>query len=234
MKVYCYCSYTGSPVGYILGELSYDAAQSGSYTLNHTNAPSFIKRCFEQDIVRKGFGKLPGSDSEYFLLFKKLMAKGRGGAEASEYYINLALVTHNMEEYNQWVGTNNETTPQDIAQAVQEMMEIDRMNDFGFTVRPEALDKLLRLSFRSLFDIDAVSKHPQEAYFNLITSKPNCDELKAALGLSEPDKDLCSVVDSEKWVRYGKKKLNSTPTLFAVLALAAVGILAAVILLKRR
>lgn len=227
MKVYCYCSYTGSPVGFHIGSLTYQPNRNGNYTLQKENIPSFIKRCFEQDMVRKGFGKLPGSDSGFFLLVKKLAAEGSGGLEASKYYINLALVTENIEEYGQWFQLNAEDASQGIAEAAKAMMEIDRSSEFGFTIRPEALTSLLRHSFGSLFPVNLINKPPKEANLELAISR-NGNEIKEVLGLHDPDMTFYSVPDAPKWVCYRKKKSNCKPAPRSVLALL---ILAVMILL---
>lgn len=206
MNIYYYCSYSGSPVGYILGSLNYIPGETKNYSLSDGNIPQMIRKCFESGTVRKAFGAFPtGSDySGYFLLIKKLVAQGTEEKESTEYYINIAFVTKDRTEYLGWL--RNGETKQEIAEKIRRTIDIDLTNDFGFTVNPQELEKLVKSSFGSL--LEGVGKSEKEDIcIELASSRTDLDDLKKALRLSDSVKDFYQVSNLERWVCYGKKKV---------------------------
>lgn len=210
MDIYYYCTYSRSPVGYVLGTLAYHPNQSSNYELKEENIEPLIRKCFEQGRVQKGFGLLPNS-SKYFVLVKSLDAEGTTDEDA-DYNMNIAFVTKDRETYRNLLREGNDQK-QGIANALKETMEINRKSDFGFTVRPRKLNELLEKSFRSLFDENDKSpvSHALESaepytYFGLLSSQTDLDDLRKSLGLVEQDKALKWMPNSKKWVIYCKKK----------------------------
>lgn len=209
MKIYYYCVTTESPVGYIPGSLLVEPQRATNYELQRSNIPTLIRRCFEQGLVLKAFGKLP-SKSDYFLLVKKLTAKGNEDkGEAAAYGLALALETDDENEYRRWLNPDS-ASERDIAEAIKNTMAIDRhVNDFGFTVRPKPLNNLAKMSFRSLLEKSGISPNQdlaEETYFQLSSEETDFAELKEALKLEDPESNFEWLSPkSNGWVKYGKK-----------------------------
>lgn len=224
MQIYYYCSYTGSPVGYILGQLTYDASQNGNCALSGEDIPALIRKCFELGTVRKAIGVLPAT-SRYFLLAKKLTAKGCGGQESSDYYLNIALVTDDAAEFQNWLR-KDPGTAQEIADAVKATMELDRSDDFGFTIRPVELASLLKKSFQPLFKGASEHISQPDIFVELAFAQTDLSELQKNLGLSAQEKTFVPLSETGKWVRYSKKKRPTglpKAALLGLLLLAASG-----------
>lgn len=209
MNVYYYCSYTGSPVGYILGRIPDDAIKSSSekFSLQNDEIPSLIRKCFEQGLVQRSFGRTP--EGEYYLLVKKLTANGTGTNSSIKYYLNFAIVLGEgeKEKYRNLLRNENKATEQEIANFIRDTISLDPDNDFGFTVNCEKLNKLLNRSFYSLFEgCPSINKNGQKMYFKLVSEKPDNDQLKKSLGLIEEGKDFSHLSNSDKWFCYDKKK----------------------------
>ncbi len=230
MDIYYYCSYTGSPVGYILGLLTYNPNRSSNYILSRKNIPSVIRRFFEYDTICNAFGILPVEPKQYYLMMKNLTAKGNKDDEASEYYINLALVTQNVDEYKRWLRDGSRTTTE-IADMVKASMELDRTSDFGFTVRPDKLKKLVDASFRSIFEGSGALERVN-TFLEVDSPQTNLTYLAENLELSDPEKTLSFLSEAPKWVVYSKKK-QTRPIHPIVVIPAAAGILAAFIWILR-
>lgn len=222
MKVFYYCSYTGSPVGYIPGGFTYSPGQTEDYRLSSENIPQLIRKCFELGTVRKAFGVLPTHSEmpEYFLLIKKLVAKEDEKGSSFEYYLNFALTTKNEKEYRGWLQKDKETD-EHIAESIKRTMNLDRTSDFGFTICSQELDKLLKVSFGSL--LEDVSIEGQEIYLELASSQTDLNSLKEMLQLLDQEKEL--KWNSKRWAYYGKKKVvmrNRWLIIAAVILLIAI------------
>lgn len=203
MKLYYYCSYTESPVGYILGRLNYDSCQTKNYRLSKENIPPLIRKCFESGIIRRAVGILPSeSKSTYFLLVKKLTAKTGEGNDALNYYLNLALETEERAEFDNWLRKET-TTAEELADAIKLTIELDQTSDFGFTVRCSELKSLVQHSFRSLFP--NVSLNDKAIYFKLSSAQIDSSRLKELIGI--PYAEFSQIQGTEMWFYSdGKKK----------------------------
>ena len=82
MKIYSYCSYEGSPCGFVLGSFEF-----------HTEAKEQqgLRFILQNDSV---FGNLPDKDT-YWIVVKDLNAKD----EKPYRYLNFAFETKNLREY---------------------------------------------------------------------------------------------------------------------------------------
>lgn len=98
MKVYSYCSYEGSPCGFILGSISFDTSKeytnNDKLILQKDGVLPLIQTTFECGIVDFVFGNLPDSDT-YWIEVKNLNAKDK----KPYLYLNFAFETHRKEEY---------------------------------------------------------------------------------------------------------------------------------------
>ncbi len=226
MDIYYYCSYTGSPVGYILGCLTYNPNQSANYTLSRKRIPPVIRRFFEYDTVCNAFGILPAEPKQYYLMMKNLTAKGDKNGEAPEYYLNLAFVTQDVDEYKRLLRAGGGTS-EDIAVMIKDSMELDRTSDFGFTIRPDRLKKLVKGSFRSVFESSGALERVN-TFLEVDSPQADLTYLTENLELSDPERTLSFLPEAPKWVVYSKKKQTRPIRLIVVIPIAA-GILAVII-----
>lgn len=199
MNLYYYCSYSESPVGYILGALAYAEDQTENYQLSAQDIPPLIRSCFESGAVRKAAGKL--ESGRYFLLIKKLTAKSGEGNAALNYYLNLALETEDFSQYKNWLRESGDST-ESLAEAIRATMELDRTSEFGFSVRSAEAAGLVQKSFRSLFPARLGREPIESLYLKLTSSQTDLEKLKEILDL--PDMEFKWV--AEKWVCTEKKK----------------------------
>ena len=98
MKIYSYCSYEGSPCGFILGSISFDPDRQYTHNdrliLQKDGVLPLIQTTFECGIVDFVFGNLPDSDT-YWIEIKNLNAKDK----KPYLYLNFAFETQRKEEY---------------------------------------------------------------------------------------------------------------------------------------
>ena len=203
IEVYYYCSYTGSPVGFILGRVSYDGT-STACNLSRKEISPFIRACFESGNVRNAFGILETSGMEaespkYFLLCKNLRAAGQGPHEPAEFYLDIAFVTDNREEYIALLKKGPATT-REIADRVRDTMVLNDSSPFGFTIRGEQLVQLVQTPLGSLFDVPSEFTEKPGPILEL-TSIANIEIVERQLSLSSTRKCLVQIRDS-KWVEY--------------------------------
>lgn len=204
MEIYYYCSYTGSPVGFILGKLSDTYEAEETVELSEVGIDPLIRRCFEQGMVRNACGILTQEPRRYFLLLKKLVA--RGGRDSVEYYLNLAFVTESQQQYQQWLDQDDTVTADTIAQAGRETIVLDQESDFGYKVRSMSLSKLAKMRFGALLGKCRMAALEDGLYFELASQNADVDEVMQALGISNAEHDFELVSKDENWVRLIKKK----------------------------
>lgn len=204
MQIYYHCTYKGSPVGFCIGKLDTDRTASGNIELSEANTNHFIRNCFNYETVRKACGILPQEPSKYFLLAKKLTAQGKAPEEPEHYSINIALVTDSEDQFRSWLA-KEDGSEMEIAETVKASMEINRSNDFGFTVRAEQAASLAEKSFKSLFTGCDPRYAESETWVETSYTQTDLKQLAEDLELSEPDKEF-KKSGSGKWVIYRKKK----------------------------
>ena len=108
MRAYVYCSYKFSPVGFQMGTITYDAAQSDFYFPNNTSLNDFVVNAFEQGFVSKAYGLIPDS-TKYILLVKKLQKNDVDDPTEGmiDIYMNFAFEFDNFDEFNNFSGNFN-------------------------------------------------------------------------------------------------------------------------------
>lgn len=57
MILYCYSTYKFSPVGFSVGYVNIPIGEKAEYTYLKPCTDSFVKKCFEKDIIRRVYGK---------------------------------------------------------------------------------------------------------------------------------------------------------------------------------
>lgn len=201
MEIYYYCSYTGSPCGFILGKYAFDSDVTRVPTLSSEKIDPLIERCFEYGVVQKAFGPLLSETNRRFLLVKDLNFRD---ADNTRFYMNIALVTEKMDQYERWMkkGPSKEA----IDELCRQTIVIDRTSKFGFKVDGAYLTKLIDCSFGSLFTPVASNATGEGPFFELSSASADLKEAALDLGLSDSTKELTRVPDGGSWAYLAKKK----------------------------
>lgn len=95
MIVYVYCSYDGSPVGFQLGKITYDASRTENYALEELENPSLITKVFFSGNISRAWGWNKGNES-YFALYKNI--------DGSGWYMNFAFEFSDFAEFKKFKG----------------------------------------------------------------------------------------------------------------------------------
>ena len=136
MKLYCYCSYDGSPVGFQLGTCEWGGVQEEMCALSKNGIDPFVRACFENGLVRSGLGKIPNRERQaYFMLVKKLVGK----KENVQYYINLAVTA---DEWNELEPLLNGDL-QGMAEEMTQRMQPAEGNEFGYRLKANGWEKII-------------------------------------------------------------------------------------------
>lgn len=103
IKIYSYCSYEGSPCGFVLGSLVFqpeeeykqtDCSIPARFILQNEDIPSIVQKILECGSVDFAFGNLPDPES-YWIVVKELNAK-----DSKPYrYLNFAFMTNKQSIY---------------------------------------------------------------------------------------------------------------------------------------
>lgn len=203
MEVYYYCSYTSSPVGYILGKLT-APSEDGALALRADRVDTMIHQCFEAGMVRNACGLLTQAPQRYFLLLKKLIVNGNQGSP--DYFLNIAFVTENRQEYARWLENDDAVTADTVAKAGQATMVLDQNSDFGYKIDGKALAELTKMKFGSLLGKCRAAALEDGLYFELASHSADADEVMQALGISSEEQDLELIAEDKNWFRVIKKK----------------------------
>lgn len=219
MKVYYYCSYTKSPVGFRLGMVDTDNACGETCEPSSEEIQPFIWKCFSQSSIRQAHGLIPQEleePAQYFILMKSKVPIIKGEIE---YFINFAFVTDQRTEYESWIqgGSQKETDP---FHAIMETIVLNGSLEFGFTVCTEGLRTLKNKAYYSL--PDRVPTSTESTYIDAVLSKNDASQLLSTLGLSEYD---VHNLNQGNWFSIKKKLHTQFPWVIAAIAAAAVAAL---------
>ena len=195
MEIYYYCSYTGSPVGFQMGKLTYDGQTNGTLKLESLDNPTcdqrFIQCCFDQRAVRKVY-QCSKEENKYFFLLKGLSAKGKNPGDPEQYYINFAVLTDQLADFKRYFRGKNVPNPKEtIPSAVRDTMQLDKESEFGFTICGKEVRQLLNLSYRTYFgdgfriqDEQTIWEPRPGIFLELISPNVNLEQLMQALKYS--------------------------------------------------
>ncbi len=94
LRLWLYCSYTGSPVGFQLGFVDFDAKEmeKDTLTFGEDEADPLLKRCFFTQGVHGAEGRVP--EKNIYILVKKLPVENGDGVNLN---VNFAWETNNLE-----------------------------------------------------------------------------------------------------------------------------------------
>lgn len=99
--IHAYCSYKSSPVGFAYGSYEYSPAKDAPfYYLDHNYNNPFVLASFEDGIIRRACGKLPGSMNYIFLVRKMKHDYGLGHEEfGRDVDMNFAFEFDHFNEF---------------------------------------------------------------------------------------------------------------------------------------
>lgn len=147
MDIYFYCSYTGSPVGFIIGQIQDVSSGTGDTPpmLGDKDINPFIRLCFENGVIRNSCGAIPETfenAAKYFFVHKSSKSVTISENPSVQYYINVAFLCNTKEEFsnvfNRWYDQSDEM----FNQSILETIKINRSTKFGYEV---SYPKLLEL-----------------------------------------------------------------------------------------
>lgn len=222
MKVYYYCSYTKSPVGFRVGVLDTDSAHDEVCQLSGQSISPFIWRCFSQGSIRKACGLIPdgreGAD-QYFVLLK---SKNAVIKDEIEYFVNIAFVTEQNEEYESWLqGENHSETF--LFQSIVDTMALKGSSEFGFEVRAGRLKALANERCGGLFK--GWPKGKNGTYFELTSSKTPPEQLIDLFEFNKDGKEyIANKLDESSWILV-KKKQKVSQWIIPVIVAATIAVL---------
>ena len=219
MQIYYYCSYEGSPAGYHIGKV-----ETSSYDID-LQEPScdkinpFIQQCFENGIVRGGYGKIPESADVYFLLKKKFTAT----KENVKYYINFAIVTDEWTEFEALMQKGNAET--EIINNYLESIKPDTLFYFGYRIQTEKIKKISSCGYGSIFNINhdylKMVKQKDAVFIETSTGVPDMETLEKNLQLrkkiDEKGIERCKI--EEKLFCYKKKTTIHMKSMIIILVI---------------
>lgn len=140
MKIYSYCSYTGSPVGFIMGCAS--KTESGTFSkLDKDGIPGDIRACFENAIIQNAAGNLnikAGTRARWILLLKNIEYRIIDDENRFTWYINMAFETDSRAEFERWI-----IPAMDLGKKISQCLRVDKANAFGLTLDDTALTSLM-------------------------------------------------------------------------------------------
>ena len=129
MFVYVYCSYDGSPVGFQLGRITYDASRTENYALEDLERPSLITKSFIFGTISRAWG-WNKEDENYFALYKDI--------DGSGWYMNFAFEFSEFDELKRFKGHVDSLTRQDFVSACLSFV-LKSTDEFGVQIDAEKL-----------------------------------------------------------------------------------------------
>lgn len=150
MKIYFYCSYTGSPVGFIMGSMS-QLPQGQWSDLSKDGISNEIRACFEHGIVKNAVGRISSLTSnsyarKWVLVIKNITCPDIHSDRPLTWYINIALETDSQSQFETWIkrGVNIE-----LCEKLSCILTVDKNNDFGYTIDRHELSNIIDASLAS-------------------------------------------------------------------------------------
>ena len=230
MKVYIYCSYQSSPVGFKLGTIQYNSSNKQYYIPTDTDIEPFVQKSFEEGLIKAVHGKIPESDKK-ILLIKKLqdtITDDKGNA--IPIYMNFAFEFDDQDKFETFISNyrDNYSGDEEIAKALVKAVVPDRsVKDFALKINAPILNKfienLLTKDEESISSITDVDKY--KLIIELRSANDYSDKIAQLFGL-----DKYFLKREDKIYIYPVKK-NSTQKLVLILGIVLVIVIILLILL---
>ena len=185
MDIYYYCSYTGSPVGFVIGKIQNIFSEKHGLELDDKNINPFLRICLENGVIRKGCGVIPQNlnrDIKYFLVHKSSMPVALPLNTSVQCYINIAFLCDTKDEFvkifNTWYSM-----PEDVSNSVvASTIEIDHGAKFGYNVNRNRLVEILNQSCGLNSDSPLLEfLTTGNSTYDFMTKNPNLPDLSRLL-----------------------------------------------------
>lgn len=230
MKAYLYCSYTGSPVGFVMGVT--EKLDDGKWSpMNMNGIPKDIRGCFEHAIFRNAAGNFvfPKPEGEsgdrWIILLKNITYELPESENNLTYYINIAFETADRAEYEKWMGPAD---MDNLGERVASCLDITKSSDFGYVVKENNLSSLVESSLRAI-PKEIAAKSLENCCLEFVPRLPST-ERKNFIRTFAPALLPCDLVDfqgNSGWC-FVKKKLKTPLGKYATAIGVAIVILAGI------
>ena len=130
MKVYLYCSYKGSPVGFDIGLVDFNSVHEDFFSMKKEVSEPLVKSLFITGGIKQAYGLV--SDNKWLILLKDI-----------DEYKNLAIEFDRFDDYESFLWLVQEKT-EVIAEKIERLLFIDKsIPDFGYKVDKKEIESLL-------------------------------------------------------------------------------------------
>ena len=180
MKIYVYCSYKLSPVGFQPGVIEYDPDAVDDYIPKNEPLNKFVMTAFGEGIVKRAFGLMPGT-SKYIYVVKQLQKNNVVDANEGEIdlYMNLAFEFDGFEQYKNFVGNFDSISTEEAIDECAKFIVPDR------SVKSHAL-KLgaaqLKTFVEKMTAPFRLKLDDKKLYVEVVPSKPREEQLQSIFG----------------------------------------------------
>lgn len=231
MKIYIYCSYQSSPVGFKLGVIQYDSSNKQYYIPSNKDIEPFVQKSFEEGLIKKVYGKIPKLE-KHLLLIKKLQDMIIDDNENTiPVYMNFAFEFDDVNKFDTFMNNyrNNYSNNEDLAKTLARAIVSDRsIEDFALKINAsklnEFVDKLIE-NERNISSISDVDKN--KLTIELYSANDYSDKIVQLFSL---DKNYLKKED-KKYI-YPEKK-NNTPKIVLVPIMIVLLIIVVLILIGK-
>lgn len=171
MKVYTYCSFDGSKVGFQMGTFRPESTLSDGYYLPEPKGiNSTVRKAFENGIIRRIYGKLP-KDNSYVVMVKGI--KSNTDDNCSTKYCNFAFEFdgndfNSYSEYRSFIEN-----PQKISEKVNRFLIPDNsVADYAVKINAEQFKNFMNEVSKNT---SSVVDSDEKIFFYIETNYQNSD-----------------------------------------------------------
>ena len=202
MKVYSYCSYEGSPCGFILGSFTFNTdaefKQSDTISLNNDETNPFIQTIFEYGSIDFVFGKLHNNEP-YKIIIKNIDQKN----SKPYLYMNFAFETDNKEEYLTLLSSilHKYENIKAFTNALSEFVILQTENhDYGLVINLYAVSKFWKSCQADKKSLDEYYKTDEQIYLfrKILSDTANKDRSKELTQAFDIEKGY-SIIHNEEY-----------------------------------
>lgn len=210
MEFHSYCSYDGSPVGFVYGvtDISPTETEKAEIPMTKKGTNAFLRHCFESGLVRRVYGTIPGSKNKVLLLkgFKAF------GVDGIRRYMNFALVYGEDEKHlipKPGIPSNTNLLSQELAKA----LIITHNNEFGYQLNASSLRTFLfeKLKSADYTDFSTHRLFENDVCYIGTSHDTKVENLSSDLGMDVSDFSReCSILNETFFQSPAKKSLASS------------------------
>lgn len=146
MKIYIYCSYQSSPVGFKLGTIHYDSSHKQDYIPTNKDIEPFVQKSFEEGLIKHVHGKIPNKNKNIYLLKKLQNTTIDDKGNTIPAYMNFAFEFDDVNKFDTFLN-NLKSNYSDNEQLEQDLVNIvipDRSNkDFALKINASILNNFI-------------------------------------------------------------------------------------------